>query len=184
MYYSQYRPCLVLDTANSQWNTVLSINSANACMCVYKHEPHCRVGWDKDTTPSTSDHCIPCLFSIKVMATDYEQNSLLHQFTSVHYSNQVSLWFTTHSVFKTEERKHHLWERDLSSKLWSSDWSHVRESPPSLCLHHTFFPKPPPYTGHASVGPAPHGITLVQQTGSSRDWVSSLVSSNAFPAPV
>lgn len=35
-------------------------------------------------------------------------------------------------------------EKDPSSKSLSSDWSYVWESPPSLCPHCTFFPKPPP----------------------------------------
>lgn len=152
-------------------------------MCI---DTSCTVGLDgsKALPRSTSDHCSPCLFSIKVTATGCEQNTSLHRFTSVHYSNQASLWFTAHSVFKTVERKHRLWERDLSRKSGSSDWSHVGESPPHLCPHHTTFPKPPPCTGHAGMGSAPRGMTLVQQTGGSRDWISSLGSSNVFPALV
>lgn len=111
----------MLDTANSQWNNILSLNSANAYTCVYRQELQCGVGWSKTLPLSMSDHCIPCLFPIKVTATDHEQNTLLHHSTSVYYSNWASLWFTTYSVFKTVERKHHLWERDLSSKSWSSD---------------------------------------------------------------
>ena len=130
---------------------------------------------------STSDHCIPCLVSIKTTATMSKTRCYT---TSVHSSNWASLWFATYSVFKRVERKHHLWERDLSNKSWHSDWSHIRESTPSLCPHRAFFPKPPSYTGHAGVGPAPHRIILVQQTASSRDGVSSLVSSNVFPAPI
>lgn len=102
----------------------------------------CTVGLDgSKTLPlSTLDRCMPCLFSIKVMATDYEQNTLLHHFTSVHCSNWALLWFTTYSVFKMVERKHHLWERDLSSKSQSSDWSHVTSY--DMKTHLCFFQAP------------------------------------------
>lgn len=73
--------------------------------------------------------------------------------TSVHYSNQASLWFTTHTALQAMERKH-ICGKDYSSELWKQ-WLKLCQSHLPGCPQDPFFSKTPPYTGQASEGPPP-----------------------------
>lgn len=91
----------------------------------------------------------------------------LHSLPGFHQSNGYRLWakhiatpfhlsplfqlnitvsYCWQCIQNSGKKTHHLWERDHSSRLWSSEWSHVREPPPILCSHHPSTPRPPLHT--------------------------------------